>query len=91
MTKSVSLKYNTSSTNYFCKDVDLATTLVTGLLVAMVELARDMEGTEEREMMGSLDRSRSLRLIVPTEEVTGIRTEVRPESFLIREANVLMG
>ena len=91
MTKSVSLKYNTSSTNYFCKDVDLATTLVTGLLVAIVELASDMEGTEEREMMGSLDRSRSLRLIVPTEEVTGIRTEARPESFLIREANVLMG
>ena len=91
MTKSVSFKYNTSSTNYFCKDVDLATTLVTGLLVAIVELPRDMEGTEEREMMGSLDRSRSLRLIVPTEEVTGILTEASPESFLIREANVLMG
>lgn len=71
--------------------MDLATTLVTGLLVAMVEFVRDMEGTEEREIMGSLDRSRSLRLIVPTDEVTGIRTEVRPESFLILEANVLMG
>ena len=91
MTKSVSFKFNKSSTNYFCKDVDLATTLVTGLFVVMVEFARDMEGTEEREIMGSLDRSRSLRLIVPTEEVTGIRTDVRPESFLILEANVLMG
>ena len=90
MTKSVSFKFNNSSTNYFCKDVDLATTLVTGLLV-MVEFARDMEGTEEREIMGSLDRSRSLRLIVPTEDVTGIRTDVRPESFLILEANVLIG
>ena len=56
-----------------------------------MEFAREMEGTEEREMMGSLDRSRSLRLIVLMEGVTGIRTEVSPESFFILDANVLMG
>ena len=69
--------------DYFCNEFDLATTLVTGLLVA--------PGTEmdSREMMGSLDRSRSLMLMVLTGSLTEL--DPAPGSFFIREANVRTG
>ena len=85
--------------NYLFRELDLATTLVTGLVddkdeTGTVNVDMLPPVTELRDMIGSLDRSKSLMLIVfPT--VTEILEEVPPppgtESFFNLEAKVLIG
>ena len=77
---------------YFCRELDLATILVTGLDdeddemcemgIVMVEMFPEVDD-DAREIIGSFDRSRSLMLMV----LTGILTE----SFLFLAENALIG